>query len=100
MRKIYTIFALICLCAIFLTLTNYYKDYSNNYSTKQPDITMETYVLKSNGESVNLYFGDSIIKTYQIPVSTLPETDRDNLKTGIVINSYEDALSLIEDFDG
>ncbi len=101
MKKIYTLFALIALCALFLTLSNYYRDYSENSAITNPSMQKDTFLLISENETVKLYQGEILLKTYEnIVPSVLPAIDRDNLKSGIILESYEDVLSLIEDFDG
>lgn len=99
MKRIYTLFALIVLCAVFLTVTNYLKGQVENKQTVTPKES--TYILISEGDLVNLYYGDILIKSYDdIEPDVLPPTDRDNLRSGIILKNYDEVLSLIEDFDG
>lgn len=101
MKRIYTLFALIALCALFLTLSNYYREYTHNLAQTNPNIQEDNYLLISENETVKLYHGSVLLKTYEnIVPSVLPAIDRDNLKSGIILENYEDIQSLIEDFDG
>ena len=99
MKRVYTLFALICLCAVFLTLTNYYKNTKESIEQKTSEEPKYLLILESSG--VNLYYDNIHLKTYEgIVPEVLPPTDRDNLKSGIVLNDYDSVLSIIEDFDG
>ncbi len=101
MKRIYTLFALICLCALFLTLTNYYRENKEKIAKTEPEQKSDTYLLISEDETVRLYYGKVLLKTYNnIVLSALPPIDRDNLKSGMILENYEDVQSLIEDFDG
>ncbi len=58
-------------------------------------------ILKEHNGSVALFRGKEIIKLYdEIVISVLPESDRELLKNGIVIESEEQLNSIIEDYDG
>lgn len=99
MKRKYILFALISICAVFLTATNYLREKSPNKQLKSPQESNYVLIAESNG--VNLYFGDILIKTYEeIEPDVLPATDRDNLKSGIVLKNYDEVLSIIQDFDG
>ncbi len=99
MKRIYTLFALITLCAVFLTVTNYLRGQAANKQSPAPQES--NYVLIAESSGVNLYFGDVLVKTYDgIEPDVLPPTDRDNLKSGIILKNYDEVLSIIEDFDG
>lgn len=100
MRKEYTFFSFICFILIGLTVFSYYlgKNYKEN--TTVPEIKT-AYVMKLEDGSVNLYLGNVFIETInEIDPHNLPLTDIDNLKSGIILNSYDEVQSLIEDFDG
>lgn len=61
------------------------------------------YLMISEGELVNLYTinkdGDKIFeKVLDIDISSLKEEDKDLLTSGILVDSKDDILSLIEDF--
>ncbi len=99
MKRIYILFALISICAVFLTVTNYLRGQAPDNQSSSPRESNYVLIAESNG--VNLYFGDVLIKTYEgIVPEVLPPTDRDNLKSGIVLKNYDEVLSIIEDFDG
>lgn len=99
MKRIYTLFALIVLCAVFLTVTDYLKGQAESKNTVTPKET--TYILIAENDTVKLYYGDILMKTYDgIETDVLPPTDRDNLKSGIILKSYDEVQSIIEDFDG
>ena len=96
MKRIYTLFASIILCALFLTITNHYKAKNLTNSPKS-----EKYVLIAEDDLVNLYYGEILLKTYDTIVpDSLPPTDRDNIKSGIILDDYNEVMSIIEDFDG
>ena len=100
MKRIYILFSLIVICALFITITNFYKSQYDN-KTVSPPSQRSKYVLIEQNNSVNLYYGDVFVKTYEeITVDALPPTDRDNIRSGIVLENYDDVLSIIEDFDG
>ena len=61
----------------------------------------ESYILKSVNNVVGLYKNEQLIKVYEnISVNTLPLTDKDNLLSGIKLNSLDDVTAIIEDLDG
>ena len=99
MKRNFILFALISICAVFLTVTNYLR---GQIPEKQMSAPQESnYILIAESNGVNLYFGDVLIKTYEeIVPEVLPPTDRDNLKSGIILKNYDEVLSIIEDFDG
>lgn len=100
MKKIYILFSLIGLCAIFMTITNFFNSQANNKTLATPP-EQNHYLLIEENDAVNLYYGDVLVKTYKdIIVDALPITDRDNIKSGIILKNYDDVLSIIEDFDG
>ena len=100
MKKIYILFSLIGLCAIFMTITNFFNSQANNKTLAIPP-EQNHYLLIEENDAVNLYYGDVLVKTYKdIIVDALPITDRDNIKSGIILKNYDDVLSIIEDFDG
>ncbi|MBE6805803.1 MAG: hypothetical protein E7526_04720 [Ruminococcaceae bacterium] len=99
MKRIYSIFALIAVCAVFLTISNYFRDKAVEKSSTPPK--PQNYLLIAEQETVNLYYGDILLKTYDgIVADSLPATDRDNLKSGIILKSYDEVMSIVEDFDG
>lgn len=59
------------------------------------------YTLISINGVVQLFRDDILIQIYDnINVNTLPLQDQDNLKSGIKVDSIENATALVEDFDG
>ena len=78
---------------------------SGTYSTDtdlEPTDTND-YLMVCEGELVNLYTinkdGDQIFeKVLDIDISSLKEEDKDLLTSGILVDSKDDILSLIEDF--
>ncbi len=99
MRKLYSLFAIICLTAFLFVVYDYYNKKNNtNYAKEQPKLY---YTLIEVDNAVNLYYGNEFIKRYpSIVVSTLPLTDRDNLKSGMHFESFDEVTQIIEDFDG
>ena len=101
MRK-YTIFALICLFALLLLFTYFYKDKKQNENdiTKLNQNSADYMLIYENG-TVNLYKNNELIRNYEsIEVAELPLTDRDNLSSGIKIKTIDEVRQIIEDFDG
>lgn len=103
MRK-YTIFALICLCALLLVFSFYYKDSDkkqNIENSKKPTNYSQMYTLIYENGTVNLYKNGEFIRNYKnISVTDLPLTDRDNLLSGIKIKTMDEVTQIVEDFDG
>lgn len=61
----------------------------------------EYYTLKEYNGSVALYNGEKMIDIFEgIVLSNLPDGDRKKFANGIKTDSLEEALSIIEDFDG
>lgn len=60
-----------------------------------------SYTLKAYRNTVALYQNDNLIKTYDdIVLNTLPISDINRLKSGITVSSENDAIKIIEDYDG
>lgn len=58
-------------------------------------------ILKEYNGSVALFQNDEIKEIYdEIVISVLPDSDKEILKSGIVIESEEQLASIIEDYDG
>lgn len=65
------------------------------------DTTGDNYTLKAYKNTVALYNGDKIIKTYSnIVLNTLPQKDIQSFKTGITMASQQDADDFLIDFEG
>ena len=65
----------------------------------------ESYILKAQNGDVSLFIkyanGDEqLYSNYDIPVSLLPKSDREELEEGIEVDSLDEALSLVEDYAG
>jgi len=60
------------------------------------------YIMRENGGKISIYDAktENIIKTLDVYVFTLPESDREYLKQGIEIYSESELISLIEDYTG
>ncbi len=99
MRKKYTIFALIVLFTLLILIYRFYTEKIKEAENKER-ITDNYTLINING-IVHLYRDDIIIQIYDnINPNSLPLQDQDNLKSGIKVNSVEEAAQLIEDFDG
>ena len=67
---------------------------------KEPPKTNE-YVLRYEKGVVSLFENGELKESFDhINYDVLPFADRENLKTGIIKSSYDEILSLVEDFDG
>ncbi len=94
LRVKYTVFSVFCLLIILLLIFLFYLQSKNN-------ITHETYILKSVNNVVGLYKNEELINVYEnISINTLPLTDKDNLLSGIKLNSLDEVTAIIEDLDG
>ncbi|MBQ0083341.1 MAG: hypothetical protein KBS52_01045 [Clostridiales bacterium] len=102
MKRMVCLYALLCIFSLMIVLAQYNSNKSvpENFDIKIAKSPVNTYVLRSDGEKLKLYKSDKIIKTYDITPSSLPLTDQDNLKSGIILENYDDVLKIIEDFDG
>lgn len=59
------------------------------------------YLLRYENGMVSLYENGNLKETFDdINYDVLPFADRETLKTGIIKSSYDEILSLVEDFDG
>lgn len=73
-------------------------------STKKSDSNItHGYIVKNDNGYITVYVDNGeqtpvIYKKYDIAVSTLPLTDREELETGIKKETLSDVLELIEDF--
>lgn len=96
------LYAFVCLFAFLALLIqyNYTENKPNNHTQTAEKNNSSSYILKSEDNTLKLYKSNKVIKSYNISPSSLPLTDQDNLRTGIVLDTYEDVLSIIEDFDG
>lgn len=61
----------------------------------------DKYILKEYNGTVALFENDDILSVYdEIVLSAFPSADRQRFSEGIQVNSPEDALKIIEDYDG
>lgn len=99
MRKNYALFATIILLTLLLLL---YRIYSERIEKAKIDKPLNNnYTLISIDGRVSLYRDNELIQIYDnINPNSLPLQDRDNLKSGIKLQSLEEATQIIEDFDG
>ncbi len=99
LKRKYTIFALLCLIVILLLIYRYFSEKMSQAEIKNS--VNNNYTLISINNSVRLYRDDILIQIYDnINPNALPLTDQDNLRSGIKLNSVNEAQQLIEDFDG
>ena len=85
---------------------------SESESIKQPEASPETdapetavptalYTVREIGGRIGIFdMGGALVRTLNVPVSTLPRADRQQLAVGITIHSEEELQTLIEDFSG
>ena len=99
MRRKYTIFSLICLFVLLILIYRFYSEKINNaHINRQID---DNYTLINVDGSVRLYRNETLIQIFDtVNPYSLPLQDQDNLRSGIKIKSVEEAVQLIEDFDG
>ena len=80
------------------TRETYSEKINNAHLNRQID---NNYTLINIDGSVRLYRNETLIQIFDtVNPYSLPLQDQDNLKTGIKIKSVEEAMQLIEDFDG
>lgn len=68
-----------------------------------PDTAVPTalYTVREVGGRIGIFdAGGALVRTVNVPVATLPRTDREQLAVGITIHSEEELQTLIEDFSG
>ena len=85
---------------------------SESESIKQPEAAPETdapdsaaptalYTVRELGGRIGIFdAGGALVRTVNVPVATLPRTDRAQLAVGITSHSEEELKALIEDFSG
>ena len=80
---------------------------SESQSIKQPEAAPETelptalYTVRETGGRIGIFdAGGVLVRTVNVPVNTLPRSDREQLSVGITIHSEEELKALIEDFSG
>ncbi len=60
-----------------------------------------SYILKEYNGNVALYLGEELVEIYDtVDVKSLPEYDITILNKGIALNSPEEVISYLEDYDG
>lgn len=83
------------------------QEKKNVYEEKKEEVKKqedtETYRISIKNGNVAIYIRSSdgneeLYKEYDIPVSLLPQSDREMLKTGIEYKTLSEALQLIEDY--
>ena len=65
--------------------------------------SLKSFLIKHQNNKLTLYKISendslSVIEEYDIDISLLPEEDRYSLSEGITVDSFEEALALLEDF--
>ena len=65
------------------------------------DVLYDVFCLRESGGRIGVYTDEGyLIRTLEVNVATLPESDRERLSVGIAVNSWRELISLIEDFEG
>ena len=99
MRRKYTVFALICLFILLILVYRFYSEKINNAHLNRE--MNDNYTLINIDGSVRLYREETLIQIFDnVNPFSLPLQDQDNLRSGIKVKSINEALQLIEDFDG
>ena len=84
--------------ALIMSVTTIFTLISTASAAEIPEsVSTEFYLKLENGE-ISVYKNGETIKT-GISVPELRDSDRIMLEEGIYVNSYEDILKLIEDFN-
>ena len=67
------------------------KDFKESYILRESDGKIALFIQYANGDEL-------LHSDYEVPVSLLPKSDREELKKGIELNSLSDAIRLVEDY--
>ena len=81
------------------TETEPVKTVLENTAREYPETEENKYVLKEHDSRISVYCGEERIKDTDISVPQLRAYDREILAHGIMVNSYGEVLSLLEDFE-
>lgn len=68
---------------------------------QQVGVLYDQFCVREAGGQVAVYTASGeLVRLTDIPVSALPQTDRDALRDGIRFTSWKEVLALLEDFGG
>ena len=63
------------------------------------DVLYHQFCMREANGKIAIYTADGyLVKTLELPISTLPEADQTALRQGICVSSWREVLSLIQDF--
>ncbi len=86
------LFPIAIFCSVFVLSLHLFNN---------PDAPDDNYILKAYKNTVALYNGEELIKTYNnIVLNTLPKKDIQNFNIGIPVATPAQAELFLEDFDG
>ena len=71
------------------------EDTAREYSKQEKN----KYILKEHNNCISVFYGEENLKDTGIELSGLREHDREILSDGIMVNTYGEVLSLLEDFE-
>ena len=67
------------------------KDFKESYILREKDGKLALFIKFANGD-------EELYNSYDVSVSLLPKSDREELKRGIELSSLNEALQLVEDY--
>ncbi len=72
---------------------NVVQDFKESYVLRETDGKIALFIRYANGDEI-------LHSDYDVSVSLLPKSDREELKKGIELSSLSDAMQLVEDYVG
>ena len=65
------------------------------------DVLYDTFCMRESGGKIAIYTSEGyLVRILDVSVDTLPEADRNALRTGITVSSWKELLALIQDYTG
>ncbi len=98
-KRLFLIFSVIC----FVLSGAAFASALAGTPESQPAGGEQSYILRSDGDSICVYSDPActnLIGHLDVRASDLPATDREMLECGLLIESEQQLLSLIEDYTG
>ena len=85
--------------ASILTAIEEFRSNDQNQPETEAGVLFDRLCIRASDGKIGVYTEDGfLIRTIDVSIDTLPESDREALKTGITINSWRELIALIEDF--
>ena len=82
-----------------LTAIEEFRSNEQNQPDAEAGVLFDRLSIRESDGKIGVYTEDGfLIRTIDVSIDTLPQSDREALKTGITINSWRELIALIEDF--